>query len=1226
MILKRGFEDEDVRGLGPEDVRPPKRQRVEGPPVHTQSLLVQTLLEWKVGNVTKTAKALLLLDSGATGPVLAKHFINKHKIVLKPKKQATHIIAANGKIIDGGTHHTKTLSVWMGKHVSDMKFEALGIPNEGPNCHVGYLPMSWLTQHNPDIDWSLGKIKWRSSYCRKHCLPSRINIEWMTEEQMLREPRDQVHVFGLAVYHDEDGEDISLRLIDHYKDYADIFSEEKIHALPEHSKYDHKIELEPGTTPPFGPIYPLSESELRVLRKYLDEMLASGKIVRSTSPAAAPILFVPKPDGTLRLCIDYRGLNKITIKNRYPLPLMNELQNRLGKARFFTKLDLKNGFYLVRIVKGDEWKTAFRCRYGLYEYTVMPFGLCNAPSTFQSMINDVFHDLLDEGVVVYLDDILIYNEDERSHISLVRRVMERIRNAKLCCSIKKSDIHVGEIEFLGYHISPEGISMSTAKVESVRNWPTPRNVKDIQAFLGFANFYRRFIEGFSKICKPMTDLTQKERVFEWTPQCEDAFRRIKTMFTEGPILAHFDYMRSTRVETDASDFALGAILSQLCEDNRWHPIAFHSRKFQPAEVNYDVHDKEMTAIVAAFKEWEHLLMSVHDEITVFSDHKNLEYFNSTKVLNRRQHRWAEFLQPFRFKVVYREGRLNEKADTLSRRRDYRPEGGGEPLKVPQKFFGPGQYEQVPVERVLVSSARLARMTTLKLATAITELLKAAGATDPLYSGMMKAIEEGSSNVDARTSIEDGLLLFKGRWYVPNSRELKNKILKSEHDSRVAGHFGQFKTLERIKANFYWPKMDQEVEEYVRSCDSCQRNKASRHKKYGLLDPLEIPNRPWDDISMDFIVGLPESSGHTKIWVVVDRFSKMAHFIPLSTDTPIKEIANIFLREVWRLHGLPSSVVSDRDSRFQSKFWLAVMELLKVDVRLSTAFHPQTDGQTERVNQILEQYLRCYCSYQQDDWAELLPLAEHAYNSAVSESTKVSPFEANYGFSPRTNWLERIKPKHENLGGSDLYEGWTSVWQAMRENLENAQIRQRKWYDKKRLPVPEYKTLEDVTGGRAKVADKVMLSRQNIKTKRPTEKLDHKFFGPFVVKRKVGQRAYELEMPARMNIHPVFYVGLLEPYRQSADPTRKQEPPLPDEVDNELSFVVDKIVDSRWYGLAKGKFPQRYVQYMVVWVGYGPEENSWEPYEVLEGTAEQALQDYHAKYPRRPRDHRVRIGK
>ena len=240
---------------------------------------------------------------------------------------------------------------------------------------------------------------------------------------------------------------------------------------------------------------------------------------------------------------------------------------------------------------------------------------------------------------------------------------------------------------------------------------------------------------------------------------------------------------------------------------------------------------------------------------------------------------------------------------------------------------------------------------------------AAAAVDLFYQEMLKACEDGSKNFGMAVTMEDGLLFVKGRWYVLSNKELKNKILKAEHDSCVAGHFGQFKTLEQIKANLYWPKMDQEVEEYVRSCDSCQQNKATRHKKYGLLDHLDIPNRPRDDISMDFIVGLPEPGRHTKIWVVVDRFSKMAHFIPLSTETTIKEIANIFLREVWRLHGLPNSVVSDRDSRFQSKFWLGMIELLDVNVRMSTAFHPQTDGQRERVNQILEQYLRSYCSNQ-----------------------------------------------------------------------------------------------------------------------------------------------------------------------------------------------------------------------------------------------------------------------
>jgi hypothetical protein len=328
-----------------------------------------------------------------------------------------------------------------------------------------------------------------------------------------------------------------------------VFSQEKIQTLPEHSKYDYKIDIELGKQPPWGPIYKLSEAELKVLREYLDNMLASGKIRRSTSPVSAPILFVPKPNGTLWLCIDYQRLNKVNLKDRYPLPLMSELRDCLGKAKYFTKPDLKNGFYLIRIAEREEWKTAFRCRYGLYVYRVMPIWLWNAPSTFQSMINGIFRDILDEGVIAYLDDILIYLKYEESDIDLVRRVMERIGKAILCVSINKSVIHQSQVVFLRYHISENSISMTSDKVKAVKSWPVPRNVKDVQGFLGFANFYRRFIQGFSKVCKPLTDLSRKGNPFAWSAICEDAFQHLKQLFTEGPILAHFNADRPTRVET-----------------------------------------------------------------------------------------------------------------------------------------------------------------------------------------------------------------------------------------------------------------------------------------------------------------------------------------------------------------------------------------------------------------------------------------------------------------------------------------------------------------------------------------------------------------------------------------------------------------------------------------------------------------------------------------------------
>jgi len=387
-------------------------------------------------------------------------------------------------------------------------------------------------------------------------------------------------------------------------------------------------------------------------------------------------------------------------------------------------------------------------------------------------------------------------------------------------------------------------------------------------------------------------------------------------------------------------------------------------------------------------------------------------------------------------------------------------------------------------------------------------------------------------------------------------------------------------------------MDENITEYIRSCDVCQCNKVIRQKKYGLLEPLEVPMRPWTAISMDFIVGLPKSDGYTKIWVIVDRFSKMAHFIPLRTEEHIKELALTFVKEIWRLHGLPESIVSDRDTRFTSKFWTSLMQLLQVKLSLSSAFHPDSDGQTERVNQTLEQYLRSYCSYQEDDWVSLLPFAEHAYNTSIAESTKARPFEINYGFSPQTEWSGIVSDNKGIHPDSELVvKDWEGTWQVIRETIKQAEESQRKWHDHKRQPVPDYVTLEDVSQGRAKKADRVMLNRKNLRTKRPMEKLDHKMFGPFVVKRKVGSKAYEVELPERWDIHPVFHVSLLEPYRE--DPVGRPQKiiPTPDIVDNEPSYVVAEVVDSRWYGNPKSKFPHRFVQYMVAWEGYGPEENS-----------------------------------
>lgn len=1174
-----------------------KKERVYPEPIHKKRLLVKATLSWRdLRGKLKHYTGLFVVDSGCSGPTLSRKLVREENMVAIKRKIPIRVETADGSIMKGaGEFYTPPYLMRIGSHQEDLSWEIAHL-DEGI---AGYLPMSWLHQHNPDIEWDTGKIHWRSNHCKQHCLPMTTAREVMEYVTGILEGATLPTVS--ALWHDDQGNDITASLPEEYWPWASVFSEEEISKLPKHTKYDHEINLVPGATAPFGPIYPLSEKELEVLRDYLKTNRESGKVRRSTSSAGAPIIFIPKKDGSLRLCVDYRGLNKVTIKDRTPLPLMTELRERLAKAKIFTLLDLKNGYNLIRIKEGDEWKTAFRTRYGLFEYTVMPFGLCNAPGTFQSMINDVLRDLLDAGTVVYIDDILIYSENEDEHRALVKEVLKRLKKASLCVSLAKSRFHVEEVEYLGYHISKSGISMSEKKVATIQDWSAPKTVKDVQSFLGFANFYRRFIEGFSRICRPLTELTKDKVPFLWSGECQDAFELLKNRFMEAPILVHFYPNRPTIVETDASDFALGAILSQEVppeEGSSLHPVAYHSRKFKPAEINYDIHDKEMLAIVVAFKEWEHMLKSTESEITVFTDHKNLEYFATTKVLTRRQARWAEHLAEYNFKVVYRPGNKNAKADMLSRRWDYAPLEGSEAPQM--SFFKPGQ---LVLDTAVVSAAKV-----VHLGDTFSDSLLRAAEADADWQATRDAVLAHDPRVATQFEVHGEFLLYENRWVVPNNPEIRMAIMREDHDSKVAGHFGQHKTYERLTQNFFWSKMEDDVRDYVRSCDVCQRDKASRHKKYGLLQPLEIPFRPWDCISMDFIVALPESEGYDKIWVIVDRLTKMAHFIPLSSghQSPVTELAKVFAKDVWRLHGLPSEILSDRDSQFTSSFWNELMTHLGVKLKLSTAFRPQTDGQTEIVNQVLEQYLRHFCNHQQDDWVELLPFAEYAHNTAVSEATKMSPFNANYGFQPETQWA-RPKEGSEwtNPASELLLSRWKVIWEDLRANIQKAQEKNARYYDRKVMAPPDFQ-----------VGDLVMIDSRNMKTKRPSKKLDHKKIGPVKILKKIGTRAYRVELPPTIQVHNVFHVSMMEPYRKSKVPGRHQSPPPPEEVEGEESWEVELVANSRY------NKKRKQVEYFVFWKGYPPEQASWEPWESLEGTAEDSVKEFHRKNPKKAREPRV----
>uniref|UniRef100_A0A8C6MDP3 Gypsy retrotransposon integrase-like protein 1 n=1 Tax=Nothobranchius furzeri TaxID=105023 RepID=A0A8C6MDP3_NOTFU len=859
------------------------------------------------------------------------------------------------------------------------------------------------------------------------------------------------------------------------------------------------------------------------METYINESLASGLIRPSTSPLGAGFFFVAKKDGSLRPCIDYRGLNQITIKNKYPLPLLSSTFEPVQDSTVFTKLDLRNAYHLVRVREGDEWKTAFKTPLGHYEYLVMPFGLTNAPAVFQALVNSVLGDFINKFVSVYLDDILIFSKDLAEHQVHVRAVLQRLLENRLYVKAEKCEFHVPSVKFLGFVLESGQLRTDPDKVKAVLEWPTPTTRKHLQRFLGFANFYRRFICNYSQTAAPLNDLTSVKRPFAWTPEADKAFNELKHKFSHAPILTRPDPTKQFTLEVDASDTGVGAILSQVsATDHRLHPCAFFSRRLSPAERNYDVGDRELLAVKLAFEEWRHWLEGADLPTIVWTDHKNLSYLKEAKRLNPRQYLWSLFFSRFNFVISFRPGSKNTKPDALSRQ--YSPDS-----------------DPVP-DTILPPSCLVGAAVVWDIHKQVEEALR----TEP-----------GPGNGPPN------------RMYVPS--KVRGPVIRWAHSAKFSIHPGISRTVAFIRRSFWWPTLFRDVKDYVNACQTCARNKCSNQPPAGLLNPLPVPSRPWSHIALDFVTGLPVSHGFSTILTVIDRFSKSCHLVPLRSLPSSADTAQLLVKHVFRLHGIPEEIVSDRGPQFLSKVWKEFASSLGARVALSSGFHPQTNGQCERMNQELEAMLRCVCSSNPKSWSAQLPWVEYTHNCHISSATGRSPFEVSLGYQPP------VLPQDHRPSTSvpQFIRSSRRIWAATAAALSRTAAKNRRLADRRRRPAPAY-----VPG------QEVWLSTRDIRLKASNKKLSPRFIGPYRITSVISPSAVRLELPPSMRVHPVFHVSLIKPVSTSPLCPPPAPPPPARQFEGGLVYPVRRLLDVRPRG--------RGFQYLVDWEGYGPEDRSWVP--------------------------------
>lgn len=902
-------------------------------------------------------EVLILVDSGSSASFINKHLEDKMTGAQQLQKKCLV------KVADGTQHRCSTFlpdRQWSSQGATfhtDLKILPLG-------SFDAILGMDWLEEHNPNIDWVLKTLSIQSAqgtvllqgHCSHQIQCSAISATELSNLCRQNGIANLIHIYALdgTVHTEEVAPDEIESLLSEFPDVFDSSSN-----LPPRRDCDHRIPLMPGAQPVNMRAYRHKPELKTEIERQVTELLESGIIQRSTSQFSSPAILVRKKDGTWRLCVDYRRLNAMTVVSKYPVPIIDELLDELAGARWFSKLDLRAGYHQIRLAPGEEFKTAFQTHSGHWEYKVMPFGLAGAPATFLGAMNTTLRPLLRKCVIVFFDDILVYSNSLADHMIHLKSVLQLLRQDSW--QVKRSKCSFGQqrITYLGHVIDQHGVSSDPDKIAKVASWPTPQNSKDVRSFLGLAGYYRKFVQHFGIVARPLFNLLKKHTPFQWTAETETAFQVLKQKLIQAPVLQLPDFAKTFLIDTDACDTGVGAVLQQ-----DGHPIAYMSKPLGPRNMGLSTYEKECLAVLMAIEQWRPYLQ--HREFMIRTDQRSLVHLDDQRLTTIWQQKAFTKLLGLQYKISYRKGPENNAADALSCR-----------------------HHNDTLSLLTISTCQPAWL----------EEIKQSYATNEHASKWITKLQH-SPDSKGRFSLEHNLLYFRKRIWLGGSPHLQEKIMAAFHTSKIGGHSGFPATYCRLKKLFAWPKMKQQIKEFVQSCFICQQAKPERVKYPGLLQPLPTPDAAWKIVTMDFIEGLPTSGMANSIMVVVDKFTHYAHFIPLHHPFSAAKVAAVYLDNVVKLHSLREVMVSDRDPIFTSKFWKELFSRMGSELRMSSAYHPQTDGQSERVNQCVEIYLRCFTHATPHKWSQYLSLAEYWYNTSYHSAIKMSPFVALYGREPR----------------------------------------------------------------------------------------------------------------------------------------------------------------------------------------------------------------------------------